>query len=222
LAVLKHLLRRALYAVEGENRGRLRLARRAGRVTIGSQTMRYSIPMIRCNSHDSAHLTIGNYCSLAEDSYIIVGGGHPTSTVTTYPHRILWGMEGAGEDGFPVPKGDSFIGSDVYLNHGVVVHGGVRIGHGAVIGSGAVVTKDVPDYAIVAGVPARVIRYRFAPEQIEALLDICWWDWPEDEVRAAVPWLASEDIDGFITYARERQAAGAVPPPRSASSVAGT
>lgn len=210
---LRHRIRRALFAIEGENHARLRVARKAGRVTIGPHTETNGIPMIRCHDHDDARLTIGDYCSLAEDAYIIVGGGHPISAVTTYPHRILWGMEGAGDDGFPTQKGDSFIGSDVYLNHGVIVHGGVRIGHGAVIGSGSVVTKDVPDYAIVAGVPAKVIRYRFTPEQIADLLDICWWDWPEPEVRAAVPLLAGQDVDAFIAFARERQAAGAVPPP---------
>jgi len=213
---LAHLLRRAMAAIEGENHARLRKGEKAGRVTMGSHSRLNGIPMIRLLPHDTARLTIGDYCSIAEDSYVIVGGGHPITTVTTFPHRILWRMEGAGEDGFPRRIGDSFIGSDVYLNHGVIVHGGVRIGHGAVIGSGAVITKDVPDYAVVGGVPARVLRYRFSPEQIAALLDIAWWDWPEDEVRAAVPLLASEDIDAFIAYARERQAAGAVPAPSNA------
>src|SRR3954449_5900175 len=90
LLFLRHLVRRAFYAIEGENHARLRIARKAGRVTIGPHTEINGIPMIRCHSHDTARLTIGDYCSLAEDSYIIVGGGHSTAAVTTYPHRILW------------------------------------------------------------------------------------------------------------------------------------
>lgn len=218
---LKHLIRRAMWAIEGENHARLRAGEKQGRVTMGPHSRLNGIPMIRLLPHDDTRLTIGDYSSIAEDAYVIVGGGHPITTVTTYPHRILFGMEGAGEDGFPRKTADSFIGSDVYLNHGVIVHGGIRIGHGACIGSGAVITKDVPDYAVVGGVPAKVIRYRFSPEQIEALLEIAWWDWPEDEVRAAVPLLASEDIDGFIAYARERQAAGAVPAPKVGDAVYG-
>ncbi len=82
---------------------------------------------------------------------------------------------------------------------------GITIGDGAVIAGGAVVTKDVPPYAIVGGNPAKLIRYRFTPEQIEALLEIKWWDWPVDDVREAVPLIAGDDIDAFIEYARNKK-----------------
>jgi hypothetical protein len=64
------------------------------------------------------------------------------------------------------------------------------------------VTKDVPPFSIVGGIPAQVIGHRHTEEQREALLEIRWWDWPEDEVRAAVPYLASTDVEAFIEFAR--------------------
>ncbi len=99
---------------------------------------------------------------------------------------------------------DSFIGSDVWLCDNAIVLTGIRIGHGAIIGAGAVVTKDVPDYAIVGGNPAKVISYRFPEEQRKALLDIAWWDWPDEDVRDAVPLIAGKDVDALIAYAAER------------------
>lgn len=179
---------------------------RAGRVTVGPHTYAYALPRIKTFTHDDTRLTIGDYCSLSSESVILLGGKHAVDAATTYPHRLLWKMEGAGEDGFPTRTGDSFIGSDVWLCDGSIVLSGIRIGHGAIIGAGSVVTKDVPDFAIVGGNPAKLIRYRFPEEQRRAMLEIAWWDWPEDEVREAVPHLASTDIDAFITWARQRKA----------------
>jgi carbonic anhydrase/acetyltransferase-like protein (isoleucine patch superfamily) len=82
---------------------------------------------------------------------------------------------------------------------------GLTIGDGAVVATGAVVTKDVPPYAIVGGTPAKVIKYRFSEEQRAALLEIKWWDWPDDEIRRAVPYLAAKYIDRFIEYAHNRE-----------------
>ena len=103
----------------------------------------------------------------------------------------------------PVSKGDVVIGNDVWIGRGVVILSGVRVGNGAVIGAGAVVTKDVPPYAIVAGNPARIIRYRFSPEQIEELEQIAWWSWPDKEIERAIPLLLSSDIEAFLKFARE-------------------
>ena len=80
-------------------------------------------------------------------------------------------------------RGGVTIGSDVWLGCNVIVTNGSSIGNGVIAGAGAVITKDVPDYAVVAGVPARVIRYRYNPEQIKALNKIAWWDWSDDEIR---------------------------------------
>jgi carbonic anhydrase/acetyltransferase-like protein (isoleucine patch superfamily) len=102
-----------------------------------------------------------------------------------------------------VPTGDTIVGSDVWTCEECVILSGVTIGDGAIVGAGAVVTKDVPPYAIVGGNPARLIRYRFDERQREALLAIRWWDWPEAEVRAALPALTGGDIDDLIAYATD-------------------
>lgn len=89
------------------------------------------------------------------------------------------------------------IGNDVWVGKNAVIMSGVKIGDGAVIGSGAVVTKDVPDYAIVGGVPAKVIKYRFSEEQIAKLKKIQWWNW--DDKLIAERFDDFLDIDAFIS-----------------------
>ena len=88
------------------------------------------------------------------------------------------------------------IGNDVWTGRNVTIMSGVKIGNGAIIGSGAVVTKDVPDYAVVAGVPAKIIRYRFTEEQIRQLNEIAWWNW--DDATIAQRYDDFLNIDTFI------------------------
>ena len=75
------------------------------------------------------------------------------------------------------------IGNDVWLGRNVLITNGSNIGNGVIAGAGAVITKDVPDYAVVVGVPARIIRYRYEPDEIAALNRIAWWDWPDEKIR---------------------------------------
>ena len=75
------------------------------------------------------------------------------------------------------------IGNDVWLGHNVLITNYANIGNGVIAGAGAVITKDVPDYAVVGGVPARIIRFRYKPDEIDALNKIAWWDWTDDEIR---------------------------------------
>ena len=87
------------------------------------------------------------------------------------------------------------IGNDVWIGYEAVVMAGVTIGDGAVIGSRAVVTKDVPPYTIVGGVPARPIRRRFPEETVLALLEIKWWDWPKEKITEYLAAIQTGDID---------------------------
>jgi acetyltransferase-like isoleucine patch superfamily enzyme len=192
--------RRAGEIYYGRDLATVRRLTKQGRITYGVGT--YGVPPVFTFVHDKTCLRVGNYSSIG--STIMLGGEHAPDRVTTYPHRIMLNMEGAGQDGFPVHTGDTVIGSDVWTGYGSMLLSGVQIGNGALVAAGAMVCKDVPPYAVVGGNPAKIIKHRFEEEQIAALLDIRWWDWPEDEVRAAVPILASKDIDEFIEYARRR------------------
>lgn len=201
LDYVKHVLRRARsFSLLSQEEATFKRLVKSGRVVY--DTGSYGIPVLLTYVHDDTKLLVGKYSSLG--ATFMLGGQHPTNTATTYPHRILWQMEGAGEDGYPTIRGDIHVGSDCWVGTRAIILPGITIGDGAVVGTGAVVTKDVPPYAIVGGNPARIIRYRHSEEVIEALLEIKWWDWPEEEIRKAVPLLAAPDIDAFIAYARDR------------------
>lgn len=184
----------------GRDLGVLRRLQKQGRVTYGRGT--YGVPTLFTHMLDTTGLRVGSYSSIG-GTYLL-GGGHPADRVTTYPLRVQLRMEGAGEDGFPRKVRDTVIGSDCYVGWGCMLLSNVTIGDGAIVGSGALVTKDVPPYAIVGGNPAKIIRYRYDEQQIASLLRIRWWDWPEEEIRAAVDLLSGDDVDKFIAYARDR------------------
>lgn len=146
-------------------------------VTVGRKTYGVDVANV-FQATAEAPVTIGSYCSIAAGVLFIAAGEHPMSLVSTYP------FGGAARD---QTKGPITVGNDVWIGSRAIVLSGVTIGHGAVVGAGSVVTKDVPPYAVVAGNPARLIRYRFEPEVIADLLAIRWWDWTDDEIEAAKP-----------------------------------
>jgi chloramphenicol O-acetyltransferase type B len=202
LSFVAYQRRRLGNIIWGKDEAVLRRLQREGRVVYGPGS--FGIPRIHSFIHDTTRLIVGNYCSMGGN--YMLGGYHPIDHVTTYPLRINMGLPGAGEDGNPVPAEDIHVGSDCWTGYGCWVMAGMTVGDGAVIATGAVVTKDVPPYAIVGGVPAKVIRYRHTEEQREALLQIRWWDWPREEIREAAPLLSSPDVDAFIEYAQTKRA----------------
>lgn len=161
----------------------------------------YGNPIVVKYGVDPGKVTIGKYCAIASGVTILLGGNHRVDWVTGYPFRVKFDLPGKYEDGHPVSKGDLVIGSDVWIGYGATILSGITIGHGSVIAAKAVVTKDVPPYAIISGVPARVVQHRFPPEQVEALLKIAWWDWPKEKILASIHLLNNPDIDQFINFA---------------------
>lgn len=113
-------------------------------------------------------LSIGNYCSIANNVVFLLNAGHPTNTICSYPFKVMV-MHKNSE---AISKGDIIVDDDVWIGYGATIMSGIHIGQGAIVAAGAVVTKDVPPYSIVGGVPAKVIKYRFEPEMIEELLKI--------------------------------------------------
>lgn len=153
---------------------------------------------------DDGRVRVGAFCSIADGVTFLVGGNHRTDWPSTFPFRVMWRLEGALADGHPASKGDIEVGNDVWLAREAWVLSGVTIGHGAAVAARSVVTGDVRPYAIVGGNPAREIRRRFSDEDVERLLALAWWDWPLDEIRAAVPLLNGGTVDALVDFARSR------------------
>jgi acetyltransferase-like isoleucine patch superfamily enzyme len=141
---------------------------------------------------------IGKYCSIGPN-FFCGWGVHPTNGLSTSP--LFYSTK--SQAGVPYSSVDKIeerkqinIGNDVFIGANVTVLDGVTIGDGAIIGAGAVVSKDIPPYAIAVGCPIKVIKYRFSETQIEALLKIRWWDFPEEQLQDVERLFF--DIDAFI------------------------
>lgn len=138
-------------------------------------------------------LEIGKYCSISDDVVFLLAGDHHVDFISTYPFDNI--------DFWDYPfvitpyhrRNETVVGNDVWLGYGCLILHGVTIGDGAVIGAGSVVSKDVRPYAVVVGNPAREIRRRFDDETVEALLELRWWDWPEEKIRENLPALQGKD-----------------------------
>jgi acetyltransferase-like isoleucine patch superfamily enzyme len=180
-------------------------ARDAAHFSMGRYS--YGSPRLIRNKWDTARVRIGAFCSIAPEVRFLLGGNHRTQCVSTYPLLIKLGLPDAAEDGAGASKGGITIGNDVWIGHGAFIMSGVTIGDGAVIGASAVVASDVRAYAVVVGNPAREIRRRFSDEQVRALLEIAWWDWPIERIRGEAPHLTGLAVSDFIGRFRPSTAA---------------
>lgn len=134
-------------------------------VSVGKETYGYFSVL---TFESESKLKIGNYCSIAPDVTFILRSDHDYHHISTFPFRVMC----MGESAEAITKGDIIVEDDVWIGYRAIIMSGVHIGQGAVIAAGAVVTKDVPPYAIVGGVPAEVIKYRFDEKLIQELLTV--------------------------------------------------
>lgn len=139
-------------------------------------------------NHDK--LKIGKFCSIACGAkFLFNSANHTMASLSTYPFPLFfeeWGLEKQSVTKAWDNKGDINIGNDVWIGYEAVLFAGVTVGDGAVIGTRAVVTKDVPPYTIVGGIPAKTIKRRFSDEKIEQLLKMRWWDWSEEKIAGNI------------------------------------
>lgn len=146
-------------------------------------------------------LTIGKFCSIACGAkFLFNSANHALGSLSTYPFPIFFEEWGLPVEDIPRAwdnKGGIVVGNDVWIGYEAVILAGVTIGDGAVVGARAVVTKDVPPYAIVGGVPAKLIRKRFSDGVIQRLLALKWWDWPVERIAANLEAIQSGDIRGL-------------------------
>lgn len=149
-----------------------------------------------------AYATIGKFANIAANVRIYASmHPHQRASLHHFTYRSSWYFDGETDDAqffdwrasTPIE-----IGHDTWIGHGAVIMPGVRVGHGAIIGSNAVVTKDVADFAVAAGVPAKPIRQRFPDTIAERLMALQWWDWHHDKLHAALPGFRALSIEAFL------------------------
>jgi len=150
---------------------------------------------------ENTSYSVGKFCSIGDNLTIFLGGNHRIDWITTFPFHVFYKdfPEGAMVSSGCVTKGNVTIENDVWIGANVTILSGVTVHDGAIIGASSVVTKDVPAYTIVAGNPAKLIRYRFDQETIELLLKLQWWNWSIEKINQYVPLLCSNNIENFIS-----------------------
>ncbi len=148
---------------------------------------------------DTGTLTVGKYCCISEDVTFLLSADHQMEWVTTYPFvsgKVQKHLKWMKPQPYIQSKGNTIVENDVWIGYDATILPGVKIGNGAIIGAKSVVTKDVEPYKIVAGNPAKLIRYRFPHLTIVALLQIKWWDWDIQKIKSNVELM--KNINEFV------------------------
>ena len=160
-------------------------------------------PNIMWNTHGN-QLIIGNFCSIARNFTVYLGGNHNVNWVSTYPfgHIHTSTFNTFFAENHPSTKGNVVIGNDVWIGGNVTIMSGVTVGDGAVIANNSHVVKNVEPYSLVGGNPAKLIKYRFTNKQISELLEIKWWDWDDEKINKITHLLCNSDIETFICEAK--------------------
>ena len=147
-------------------------------------------------------LIIGKFCSIACGAKFLFNcANHTLKSLSTYTFPLFygdWDLEKSDVATAWDNKGDIVIGNDVWIGYEAVIMAGVHIGNGAIIAARAVVTKDVPPYTIVGGVPARPIRKRFDEEVIQELETLQWWNWSAEKIRRCLAYIGNGDVNGLL------------------------
>jgi virginiamycin A acetyltransferase len=165
--------------------------------SIGKYT--YGLPIVK-DWHQGSTLEIGNFCSIAENVTILLGGNHPVDWVSSFPFGVIFEnfQERYYEHRGKLSKGDVIIGNDVWIGINATILSGVKIGDGAIVAANAVVTKNVEPYTIVGGNPAKILKKRFSDEAISKLLVIQWWNWDIGKIEENLDLIVSDKIELFV------------------------
>lgn len=155
--------------------------------------MSYGNINVIASRQSNAELHIGNYCSIAPGCRFLLSGEHNLNTITTFPLKARkFGAIGEARD-----KGNIIVNDDVWIGADSIICAGVKIGQGVVIGAGSVVTKDVPPYAIVCGVPAKIIKYRFSESIIQKLV--------KTDIKQLIDGFTKDELEDVYTPLTETQ-----------------
>lgn len=144
-------------------------------------------------------LIIGKFCFIACGAkFLFTSANHARKSLSTFPFPIFfeeWGLDQKNVASAWDNKGDIVIGNDVWIGYEAAILSGVHIGDGAIIGTRAVVTKDVPPYTIVGGVPAKPIKKRFDESTVHRLQQLKWWDWPIERIQRFLPAIMNGEME---------------------------